>query len=635
MLLARKARATAIVAVAAAAVVFGSTTVGAQPGHPSAAASTLTVALPPSTVPESVFPFDPESQCYGINVDYWNLMTRPGYWFGLGASTSVVPSLSTLTMPTFATTAADTTVTFATKGWTWSNGAGGLQAMTAQDVAFWLNMDRAQSNQGVEAACGYVAGYGIPDQVVSVAYPDGLSGDEVRIVFEGHPSHEWLLGNELSQIVPMAAAWDTTGSGFAGCATEPFASVKTDGTDPCSAVFSYLNGLEVDDPLWDWADGPYRQLSAPYHDGSPTGNDVQVANADYSGPIKAQAVQRIDYEPFTSSDSELGALESNQLDFGYLWPSAVSAAPGPGKGGRNLSAKLRNYAPTANVQYGVFYDAYNFDDANSTYSTTGVLPVWADLLNLQYFRAAMAQTQDQAYVVQHVYKGYAIPTYSAVPTYPTSSYGKGVVNPYPYSPAKAKAAMKAHGWDTAVVPDVCATSNCGTSQYPVPKGTKAVIEWRVASGSLSTEADNDESASIAKGAGIQLRIEYPDLVGAPCASPGWEICTVGGWIYQPDVYPSGEELLLPEHPVAAYANPGGYDDPEMNALIGATTTNGDLALNAIDPAYRTSYAQWSATDVPFLWQPVPVTVGEVAKSLRGEQSPSPFGNFNPEYITHI
>ena len=173
--------------------------------------------------------------------------------------------------------------------------------MTAQDVAFFLNMDKAQSQQGANSFCGYVPGIGLPDQVVSVSYPGGLSGNEVDIVFAGHADHEWLLYNELSQIVPLAQAWDTAGSGFAGCSTEAFSAVKEDGTDTCSSVFKYLSGLQVGDPLWEWADGPYRQLStattaahprtAPRRPGRQ--RPVQRSSEVVSGPDdRLQAVHR-------------------------------------------------------------------------------------------------------------------------------------------------------------------------------------------------------------------------------------------------------------------------------------------------------------------------------------------------------
>jgi len=59
----------------------------------------------------------------------------------------------------------------------------------AQSIAFFLNMYKAFTrpwaaktpNAGDD--CGYNAGYGIPDQIKSVSYPDGPTGLKVVINF--------------------------------------------------------------------------------------------------------------------------------------------------------------------------------------------------------------------------------------------------------------------------------------------------------------------------------------------------------------------------------------------------------------------------------------------------------------------
>jgi peptide/nickel transport system substrate-binding protein len=109
------------------------------------------------------------------------------------------------------------------------------------------------------------------------------------------------------------------------------------------------------------------------------------------------------------------------------------------------------------------------------------------------------------------------------------------------------------------------------------------------------------------------------------------MCDYGGWIYSPDYYPSGESLFAP----GASNNIGGYDSSEMNALIAATTTGGDLGLNQIDPTYHTSYAEFTATDLPVIWQPLPSGFNVILRSIKGAQTPNPLGDFNPEYITAI
>jgi peptide/nickel transport system substrate-binding protein len=598
------------------------------------AGSVLTVPWSPGSVPTSTFPFYSAAQCTTTNIDYWNLEVRPGYWFGLGKSVALIPSLSPLNTASITVTGANTTTTFTTKGWKWFNGTS-TQTMTAKDISFFLNMDKAQKGQGANAFCGYAPGFGVPDQVVSVSFPHGLTGNAVTIVFAGHPSKLWLEYNELSQIVPLAQAWDTNGSAQ-NCAGEAFASVKTDGSDPCTSVFNYLSSLQINNALWNWSDGPYRQKSAQYSSGVPDGNDVQIANTDYSGPVKAHAVKTIVYKPYSTVGAEVADLQSNKLDLGYADPSDVSKSPGPGKAGHNLLPHMTNYETVGSTLFGVFYYMFNFDNAHSTFQTSGPLPTWAKLDNLQYFRAAMQQSENQAYVIDHVENGYGIPTFSAIPTYPKNNDNKGVVNPYPYSSSKGKSIMHSHGWNTSVYPDTCNVTNCGTAQFPIAKGTKAQIQLLVPSGDPAvTQQTNDEDTYIKNGSGIQVtaNFEPANTVQGACFGGAalWELCGYGGWIYAPDYYPSGEVLFA----AGSSSNSGGYASAEMNQLIHETTTSGNLALNAKDATYHTSFAQWSATDVPFLWQPTPASFTEQAKSVKGIQPPNPLDDFNPEYITAI
>ena len=571
-----------------------------------------------------------------MNIDYWNLEVRPGYWFGLGNSVAEQPSLSTLNPPTIAASGANTAISLSVKGWKWSNGTS-TRTMDAQDVAFFMNMDKAQSKQGAQSFCGDAPGFGIPDQVLSVSYPGGLTGSTVNIVMKGHASKLWLLYNELSQIIPMTTAWDVTAGGPSTCSSEAYSAVTTTGTDQCSAVFKYLSGLQINDPLWSWSDGPYRQQSAEYSSGDPDGNNVQVANADYSGPQKAAAAQTIVYKPYTDIAPEIADLQANKLDFGFVDTPDVSKSPGPGLAGHNLLPNMAGYKTTGGVTFGVFYWMFNFDNSHSTYHTKGASPPWARLNGNEYFRAALQSSENQATVIAHVDNGYAVPTFSAIPTYPKNAFNAGVKNPYPYSTKTGKSLMAKNGWNTKVFPAVCAKSNCAQKGGPsIPKGTKAVEQVLVPSGVPSVKTQTlDEVASIKAGSDIQIvaKFELANTVANACfggAAP-WQICGYGGWIYAPDYYPSGEVLFA----AGSGSNSGGYVSSEMNALIAATTTNGSLALNAKDPKYHTSFGEFSATDVPFLWQPTPTTFGEQATSIVGAQAPNPLDNFNPEYITAI
>jgi peptide/nickel transport system substrate-binding protein len=601
------------------------------------AGTTLTVSNPINSNPGSNFPFYSAGQCTTTNIDYWNLEVRPGYWFGLGGSVSLQPALSTLNPAHFTKVGANTRMDFTVKGWNWSNGTS-TRKMTAQDVAFFMNMDKAQSKQGLNSFCGDAPGFGIPDQVVSSTYPGGLNGNSVRIVMKGHASQLWLIYNELSQIVPMTTAWDTTGGGPAGCSTENFNTVKTDGTDTCSSVFNYLSGLQMDNALWSWSDGPYRQTQAQYSGGIPDGNNVQIANADYSGPVKAHAVKTIVYQPYKTIDAERSALQApgSPLDFGFLDTTDVSKAHGL-TCGHIVQSHLTAYALKCGVTFGIFYWQFNFDNSKSTYHTSGKEPGWARLNNNPYFRQALQSAENQQAVINTYDNGYAVPTFSAIPTYPKNAFNKGLTNPYPYSKTTGRDLMADNGWNVKVFPAVCAKSNCAAPGHPsIAKGTKATEQVLVPGGITSVEkATQSEIASIKAGSDIQITVKFEKAndVQAACFQglKPWELCGYGGWIYAPDYYPSGEVLFA----AGSGSNAGGYVSGEMNALIAATTTNGNLALNAKDAKYKTSFAEFTATDIPYLWQPTPTTFGVQAKSVVGAQAPNPLGNFNPEYITTI
>jgi len=604
------------------------------------AGTTLTVPNPVGSNPNSNFPFYSAAQCTTTNIDYWNLEVRPGYWFGLGASVALQPTLSTLNAPKFTKSGANTRIDFTVKGWNWSNGTS-TRKMTAQDVAFFMNMDKAQSHQGAQSFCGDAPGFGIPDQVVSSTYPSGLNGNAVRIVMRGHASQLWLIYNELSQIIPMTTAWDTTGSGPAGCSTEAFNAVTTAGSDTCSSVFNYLSSLHMDNALWSWSDGPYRQTQAEYSGGNPDGNNVQVANTHYSGPAadRPHAVKTIVYRPYTDIGAERADLQNHTLQLGYLDTTDVSKATNNGLkcGHINSSLGLGAFSVKCGVTFGVFYWMFNFDNAHSTFHTSGSPPAWARLNNNPYFRQALQWSENQKAVINSVDNGYGVTTFSAIPTYPHNAFNKGVTNPYPYSTTKGKALMAKNGWNVKVFPAVCAKSNCAAKGHPaIPKGSRAIEQVLVPSGIPSVlRATNDEIASIKAGSDIKItaKFEAANIVQGACfgGAASWQICGYGGWIYAPDFYPSGEVLFA----AGSGSNSGGYVSGEMNALIAATTTNGNVALNAKNPRFKTSFAEFTATDVPFLWQPTPTTFGVQANSVHGAQAPNPLSNFNPEYITAI
>src|ERR1700684_2859230 len=97
-LLAAACGVAAIATSAAACGSSGNSAAGAAPptGGTAIAGGTATYALPPSTVPNYIFPFDSSTYFSVTNSeDFQYLLYRPLYWFGHGSS----PALHTNPTP--------------------------------------------------------------------------------------------------------------------------------------------------------------------------------------------------------------------------------------------------------------------------------------------------------------------------------------------------------------------------------------------------------------------------------------------------------------------------------------------------------------------------------------------------------
>lgn len=137
--------------------------------------------------------------------------------------------------------------------------------------------------------------------------------------------------------------------------------------------------------------------------------------------------------------------------------------------------------------------------------------------------------------------------------------------------------------------------------------------------------------SVAKQVGIAISLDQVtsstiDQTIEPCAasSPAcsWELGNYGGaWVFEPDHYPSGEEIFQ----TGALGNVNNYSDPAVDQLILATTrtpaSGAQAALNA--------YADQVRLQLPDFWQPSPGTLVTVQSNLHGFL-PNAYGFINPE-----
>src|SRR5580693_2252174 len=271
-LLAVACGAAAIALTAAACSSSGSSSNGGAAATPTGTpvtGGTATFALPPSTVPNYIFPFDSSTYFSVTNSeDFQYLLYRPLYWFGNGSSPTLNASLSVANPPVYS----GNKVTINMKGWKWSDGT----PVSAQNVLFWIHMMQAVASDDWGA---FVPG-GFPTNVSNVT---ATSPTTLTMTMNKAYNETWFTSNELSQITPMPEAWDRTNSGPSHCTTT---------VSDCAAVYSYLDSQSkaesswAGSPIWGIVDGPWR-LSSFNSDG----NSTFVPNKTYSGPVKAKLTQ--------------------------------------------------------------------------------------------------------------------------------------------------------------------------------------------------------------------------------------------------------------------------------------------------------------------------------------------------------
>ena len=300
----RTRRLAGVAAVAVAAMVAAgcsSSSSSAPPAAGKVKGGTATVAFLTGGVPNWIFPFVPIAyySVYNSQQFQW-LLYRPLYMFGNnGTATTVNYPLSPANAPVYSN--GGKTVTVNLKGWKWSNG----ETVDANDVAFWLNMMKAEKAN----YAGYSPGT-LPDNLVSYSIP---SPNTIVLNLSKAYASYWFTYNQLAEITPMPLAWDRTSTsaapGSGGCHTS---------ASNCKAVFNFLTAQAkatatyASSPIWTVIDGPWKLQTF-----STSGNDTLVPNLKYSGPVKPQ-LSALQYVPYTSDITAYTAMKSGSLDYSLL-----------------------------------------------------------------------------------------------------------------------------------------------------------------------------------------------------------------------------------------------------------------------------------------------------------------------------
>jgi peptide/nickel transport system substrate-binding protein len=564
---------------------------------------TVTVGQITGTTPNWIWPYVPVANYSVSNAqDFEWLLYRPLYMFGdNGLQTSVNYPLSTANQPTYSN--GGTTVTITMKGWKWSDG----ETVDAADVAFWLNMMKAEKiNYG-----GYSPG-SLPDNLASYTI---TSPDTIVLHLTRAYASTWFTYNQLAEITPMPLAWDVTSlgakPGSGGCNTSP---------KNCVAVYNFLVAQTKDtstyasSPLWSVVDGPWR-LSQFNIDGDAT----FVPNKSYSGSPKPH-VAAMKYVTYTSDTTEYTALRTGSLDVAAIGVGIPPADLPQKPAGSALPA----VNPLGSGYYLEPFYSYAIAYADLDFRNPTVGPLFSQL----YFRQALAYVNDQEGIAKAIYRGYAYPTTGPVPSEPSNPFepavesANGGQGPYPFNVAKAKSLMTSNGWSLVSGVMTCQVpAKCGSG---IKKGQTASFTMDYTTGFSTLEQQVEVYKSDASEAGISINLvgeSFNSEIGTvnPTDST-WEAADISGWAYNgPGFEPTGEPLFE----TGASSNDGSYSSAEENNLIKAVEINSSMTLFH-------QYATYTAEQEPFEWMPQGYTVQAMKSDLRGVTF-NPYYTFLPEY----
>jgi peptide/nickel transport system substrate-binding protein len=602
----RRLAGVAVVAVAAtlAAGCSSSSTPPSSSGGKAVKGGTATVAVISGSQANWIFPFVPIAyySVYNSQEFQW-LLYRPLYMFGNnGTSTTVNYPLSPANAPVYSN--GGKTVTINMKGWKWANG----ETVDAADVAFWLNMMKAEKAN----YAGYSPGT-LPDNLASYSIP---SPNTIVLQLTKPYASTWFTYNQLAEITPMPLAWDVTSTGAkagsGGC---------NKSAANCKAVFNFLNtqakatSTYASSPIWSVVDGPWKVTAF-----NTDGNATLAPNPKYSGPVKPQ-LSALKFVPYTSTTAMYTALKSGSVDFSTLGSGIPPSDLTPKPAGSALpTTNPLGSAYTLSPMYifGIQYAQINFKNPQAG-------PMFKQL----YFRQALESVDDQLGMTKTVLRGYAIPTSGGAPGsppgnpwLPPSQAANNSQGPYPFSVSKATSLLTSHGWKMVGGVMTCETpSQCGAG---IAKGAQAKLSMDYSTNDPAQAQIADIFKSDASKAGIQITLTgktFNTIIGADTTTnPRWQLSFYGGWVFNgPGFEPTGEPLFQ----TGAGSNSGSYSNSQMDSLILGAQTSSSLT------AYH-NYATYSAQQLPYIWLPQRFYIQAQKSTLHGVTY-NPYFTFLPEY----
>jgi len=599
---------TRAIAVAGALIAVGALAAACTSAKPSVGKGNGTVTGKPlkgGTVtvaevgasPNFIFPYPPSTNSDGYNVNLTQGLWPYLVYAGDGAKAVVNPDESLFSSLKYSNN--NSVITIVLKPWKWSDGV----PITSRDFTFVYNLLKVNYKNWI----GYTQGL-FPTDVKKVLTPDPHT-----IVLDLDRSYNPTFYTDtvlsLLALIPQHA-WDkTSADGKVGNFDETAAGAK--------AVYSFLQkqGTQMStfdsNPLWKVVDGPWTLQTF-----NSNGYYAWVPNKNYSGPDKPK-LNKVVWTPFTTDTAEMNTLRSGtSIDLGSLPLNDVGQISALEAEGYTVSQ-----LPTAGVAE-IVPNLYN--------------PVNGPLLRQLYVRQVLEYLFDRPAIVKKVFNGYADPGNGPIPLL----YGKQWVSPlersggpYPYSPSKAIALLKAHGWK--VVPHGVSTcQHPGTAANECGAGVKAgepmQFQLMYSSGSTSFDQQNASVQSTEAAAGVKIVLDsvpfntivsttgYCNAKSHPTSTCSWQLQDYGYNPYTLDPNGSGQ------FNTDGYGNYGGYSSPEEDKLINATQYGSQ-------PSAFFAYEDYTARQLPYLWLPNQNGVFVYKKNLAGITPWNPFsGTLNPE-----
>jgi peptide/nickel transport system substrate-binding protein len=536
-------------------------------------AGTITWAESPGAAPTWIFPVTP-----GANLTTYTLgsfqyeMWRPLYWFGIGGTPTMVPSMSLAYPPAYSN--GDKTVTVRMKtSYRWSDG----QPLTAKDALFYLDMVRAAVKESGANWGFYTPHVGLPDQVVSAST---LNATTLVIQLSKTVNPLWFTADELSYVQPLPVhAW----------AKASASGPVLDFTNPANAkkIYDFLakqsgsTDTYATNPLWQVVDGPYRLTSF----NNTTGGFALTPNPSYGGPHSA-VVPSVQAIPYTSDTAEFNAVLARSIDIGYMPLTDVPQL---------AAVKAAGYHLFGYPGWGFADATYNFADKTGDFN---------NIINQLYIRQALAHLENEPGYIKAFFHGAGGLAYGPVPSVPTSPFtpANALTNPYPYSVATAASLLASHGW--SVVPGgttTCAKPGTGAGQCGagIPAGTKMAFNVIYASDPVIFGEELTAWASDAKKVGIDITLQsgtFNHVIsvandpGSPKTINQWAVSAVGGF-YLPN-YPTTLGIFS----TGGSSNSGFYSNPQADKLINASVTSNNPGAVKAEASYLTQQQ-------PSLFQP--------------------------------